>query len=138
MYCDWIDAPALLLYAGSILWVIGYDTIYAHQDKEDDAIVGVGSTARLFGDRAQPAVMLFYVAAMVCWIIAGSLAGAGWIFIGALVAPAAILVWQVATLDRKTAQLTATIHDFFVRQNGAQLRAPPNWTLIDVGEAALK
>ena len=46
-----LDAPALLLYAGSVLWVIGYDTIYAHQDKEDDAIVGVRSTARLFGER---------------------------------------------------------------------------------------
>src|SRR5215216_7869662 len=45
-----LDAPALMLYAGSVLWVIGYDTIYAHQDKEDDAIVGVRSTARLFGD----------------------------------------------------------------------------------------
>jgi len=44
-----LDAPALMLYAGSVLWVIGYDTIYAHQDKEDDAIVGVRSTARLFG-----------------------------------------------------------------------------------------
>ena len=44
-------APPLLLYIGSILWVIGYDTIYAHQDKEDDALVGVRSTARLFGEQ---------------------------------------------------------------------------------------
>ena len=44
-----LDAPALLLYAGSIAWVIGYDTIYAHQDREDDALIGVKSTARLFG-----------------------------------------------------------------------------------------
>ena len=43
--------PALLLYAGSIAWVIGYDTIYAHQDAEDDALIGVKSTARLFGAR---------------------------------------------------------------------------------------
>ena len=56
-----LDAPALLLYAGSIAWVIGYDTIYAHQDREDDALVGVKSTARLFGARTRPmlAVLLF-------------------------------------------------------------------------------
>ncbi len=48
-----LDAPALLLYAASILWVIGYDTIYAHQDREDDAIVGVRSTALLFGERTR-------------------------------------------------------------------------------------
>src|SRR5690242_5752958 len=46
-----IDATALALYAGSIAWVIGYDTIYAHQDAEDDALIGVRSTARLFGAR---------------------------------------------------------------------------------------
>ncbi|TJV06210.1 MAG: 4-hydroxybenzoate octaprenyltransferase, partial [Mesorhizobium sp.] len=48
-----LDGPAVMLYIGSILWVIGYDTIYAHQDKEDDAIVGVRSTARLFGDNTK-------------------------------------------------------------------------------------
>src|SRR5947207_15065440 len=48
-----LDAPALLLYAGSIAWVIGYDTIYAHQDREDDALIGVKSTARLFGSRTR-------------------------------------------------------------------------------------
>jgi 4-hydroxybenzoate polyprenyltransferase len=55
-----LDAPALLLYAGSILWVIGYDTIYAHQDREDDAIVGVRSTALLFGERTPFFLVLFY------------------------------------------------------------------------------
>ena len=45
-----LDAPALVLYAGSIAWVIGYDTIYAHQDREDDALIGIKSTALLFGD----------------------------------------------------------------------------------------
>ncbi|TIX97681.1 MAG: 4-hydroxybenzoate octaprenyltransferase, partial [Mesorhizobium sp.] len=48
-----LDGPPVMLYIGSILWVIGYDTIYAHQDKEDDAIVGVRSTARLFGDNTK-------------------------------------------------------------------------------------
>ncbi len=55
-----IDATALLLYAGSIAWVIGYDTIYAHQDAEDDALIGIKSTALLFGARTRPALMVFY------------------------------------------------------------------------------
>jgi 4-hydroxybenzoate polyprenyltransferase len=69
-----LDAPALLLYAGSILWVIGYDTIYAHQDKEDDAIVGVRSTARLFGDNTKAWLVGLYGAALI--LFAGAYATA--------------------------------------------------------------
>src|SRR6516165_8846555 len=58
-----IDAAALVLYAGSIAWVIGYDTIYAHQDAEDDALIGVKSTARLFGQRTHQALVAFYALA---------------------------------------------------------------------------
>jgi len=54
------DWPPLLLYAGAICWTIGYDTIYAHQDREDDALVGVRSTARLFGQHTKLALALFY------------------------------------------------------------------------------
>src|SRR6266481_7711858 len=60
-----IGATALALYAGSIAWVIGYDTIYAHQDAEDDALIGVKSTALLFGKRTRPALMVFYGLAVV-------------------------------------------------------------------------
>src|SRR6478672_9933700 len=60
-----IDATAILLYAGSIAWVIGYDTIYAHQDAEDDALIGVKSTARLFGARTHRALAVFYSLAVV-------------------------------------------------------------------------
>ena len=49
-----LDLPVYLLYAGSIAWVIGYDTIYAHQDRDDDALIGIKSTALLFGDRTKP------------------------------------------------------------------------------------
>src|SRR5204862_2203781 len=49
-----LDWPALLLYAGAIAWVIGYDTVYAHQDREDDALIGIKSTALLFGERTKP------------------------------------------------------------------------------------
>jgi len=55
-----LDAPALVLYAGAISWVIGYDTIYAHQDREDDALIGIKSTALLFGPRTKPMLALFY------------------------------------------------------------------------------
>ena len=60
-----LDLPALLLYAGSISWVIGYDTIYAHQDREDDALIGIKSTALLFGPRTKPMLALFYGVAVI-------------------------------------------------------------------------
>ena len=55
-----MDAPALVLYAGSIAWVIAYDTIYAHQDAEDDALIGIKSTALLFGENTRPMLAAFY------------------------------------------------------------------------------
>src|SRR5260221_6481408 len=59
-----LDLPALLLYAGAISWVIGYDTIYAHQDSEDDALIGIKSTALLFRERTRPALIAFYALAV--------------------------------------------------------------------------
>ena len=97
---DSLGWPPVLLYAGSILWVIGYDTIYALQDVEDDALIGVKSTARLFGTRVKPAIALFYTGAVACWLAAGLLAGGGHIFVPLLIVPALILAWQVLTLDR--------------------------------------
>ena len=73
-----IDAAAAALYAGSIAWVIGYDTIYAHQDAEDDALIGVKSTALLFGARTQSALIVFYALAVVLIGAALALAGTGW------------------------------------------------------------
>jgi 4-hydroxybenzoate polyprenyltransferase len=94
-----IDATALLLYAGSIAWVIGYDTIYAHQDAEDDALIGIKSTALLFGARTHQALMLFYGAAVILIGTALALAGArypAWIGLAAF---AAHLVWQIRRLE---------------------------------------
>jgi len=94
-----IDAAAIALYAGSIAWVIGYDTIYAHQDTEDDALIGIKSTARLFGSRTGPALMLFYGLAVVLIGVALALAGTGFpVWIG-LAAFAAHLVWQIRRLQ---------------------------------------
>jgi 4-hydroxybenzoate polyprenyltransferase len=94
-----LDAPPVLLYAGSICWVIGYDTIYAHQDREDDALIGVKSTALLFGPRTRPMLALFFAAAVVLMAAAGYAAGAGAVFALGLAAFAAHLGWQVARLD---------------------------------------
>jgi 4-hydroxybenzoate polyprenyltransferase len=94
-----IDATAVLLYAGSIAWVIGYDTIYAHQDVEDDALIGVKSTALLFGARTHWALMIFYGLGVI--LIGAALARAGsgvpaWL---GLLAFAAHLTWQIRRLE---------------------------------------
>lgn len=94
--------PSFVLYAGSILWTIGYDTIYALQDIEDDALIGVKSTARLFGERVRPIVALFYAGAVALWLVAGLMAGGGRIFVPLLVVPGLVLAWQVMTLDGTT------------------------------------
>ncbi|MEP7031046.1 MAG: 4-hydroxybenzoate octaprenyltransferase [Pseudolabrys sp.] len=94
-----LDAPALVLYAGSIAWVIGYDTIYAHQDREDDALIGIKSTALLFGQETAPMLAAFYAIAVVLIGMAGLMAGGGFIFVLGLIAFAAHLAWQVLRLD---------------------------------------
>jgi len=94
-----LDWPALLLYAGAIAWVIGYDTIYAHQDREDDALIGVKSTALLFGERTKPMLALFYTLAVLLIALAGWSAGAGLVFSLGLFAFAAHLSWQISRLD---------------------------------------
>jgi 4-hydroxybenzoate polyprenyltransferase len=93
-----VDLPALLLWAGGVFWVIGYDTIYALQDKEDDALVGVKSSARAMGDHVRAGVAIMYLLALALW------SAAIWqvrpdLLALAAVAPLALhLLWQVATL----------------------------------------
>jgi len=94
-----LDVRPLVLYAGSIAWVIGYDTIYAHQDREDDALIGIKSTALLFGDRTKPMLAVFYSLAAALIGIAGVLAGAGALSWLGLAAFAAHLAWQIVRLD---------------------------------------
>jgi len=94
-----LDPPAYLLYAGAIAWVIGYDTIYAHQDREDDALIGIKSTAILFGARTKPMLIICYALAVVLIALAGWLAGGGVLFTVGLVAFAAHLAWQIVRLD---------------------------------------
>lgn len=91
--------PPVLLYVGTILWTIGYDTIYALQDIEDDAVIGVKSTARLFGRRARLIVALFYAATVALWVAAALLAGAGWLFLAAMLVVVGMFGWQIRTLQ---------------------------------------
>jgi 4-hydroxybenzoate polyprenyltransferase len=94
-----LDVPALWLYAGAISWVIGYDTIYAHQDREDDALIGVKSTALLFGDRTKPMLGVFYSLAVVLVGVSGIAAHGGISFALGLAAFAVHLGWQIWRLD---------------------------------------
>jgi 4-hydroxybenzoate polyprenyltransferase len=94
-----LDAAPVFLYLGAVLWTIGYDTIYALQDKEDDAIIGVRSTARLFGARSLVGIAGFYVAGFVLFAIAFVLAGAGLFAFAGLGAGLLHAAWLIATLD---------------------------------------
>jgi 4-hydroxybenzoate polyprenyltransferase len=94
-----IEAACLVLYGAAILWDLGFDTIYAHQDREDDALVGVRSTARLFGERTRPFLAACYAGCILVLALAGWLAGLGGWFYLALALPAALLAWQVRALD---------------------------------------
>jgi 4-hydroxybenzoate polyprenyltransferase len=90
-----LELPALLLYAGSIAWVMHYDTIYACQDKEDDALVGLKSTALLFGARTRSALAVFSAMAVLLIGASSYTANAGAVFAFGLAAFAAHLAWQI-------------------------------------------
>lgn len=94
-----IGWPAVCLYIGGIFWTLGYDTIYAHQDKHDDALIGVKSSALRLGDKTKKAVGLFYLPAVIFWALAGWMAGHNlWLY--SLLALAELQMgWQVCNVD---------------------------------------
>jgi len=94
-----LAAAPLLLYAGAILWTIGYDTIYAHQDADDDAVLGVRSTALLFGPRTKPMLVLFYGGAVLAWAAAAWAAHLGPGVWAGLALTALHLARQIGRLD---------------------------------------
>jgi 4-hydroxybenzoate polyprenyltransferase len=94
-----LAAAPIVLYVGSVLWTIGYDTIYAHQDKEDDELLGLKSTALRFGESTSDWVGGFYAGAIVLWSVAGFLANAHLVFFTTIALVGLQLAWQVATLD---------------------------------------
>jgi 4-hydroxybenzoate polyprenyltransferase len=94
-----LDWAAAALYAASIAWIVGYDTIYAHQDREDDALIGLKSTARLFGESSRTLIGGCYAATVALLAVAGWLAGLSLWFLVALLLPAGMLAHQVVMLD---------------------------------------
>ncbi len=94
-----LAAPALALYAGGLFWTLGYDTIYGHQDKEDDILIGVKSASLALGARTRPWVAVFYAVALALFGVAGALAGLAWPFYPLLLLAGLHLAWQAWTLD---------------------------------------
>jgi 4-hydroxybenzoate polyprenyltransferase len=99
-----VDAADMLLYAGCFFWTLGYDTIYAHQDVEDDALIGVKSTARLFGKDSPRWILLFYAAAFALISTAGLSEHLGPWFLLFMFAPILHFFWQVRALRIENAQ----------------------------------
>jgi 4-hydroxybenzoate polyprenyltransferase len=95
--------PPVLLYLGGVFWTLGYDTIYAHQDKEDDARIGVKSSALALGEHTRPWLFVFYAAALALWAAAGVVAGLSIAFWVGLLAAALQLTWQAARVDTNDA-----------------------------------
>jgi len=101
-----LGLPAVLLWGAGIAWTLFYDTIYAHQDKDDDAMIGVKSTARLFGANSRPWLRGFVLAAVLALTAAVVLAlpatASGWqmgLALAGVWAFGAHLAWQLGQLD---------------------------------------
>ncbi len=94
-----LDWPAVALYAAGVFWTLGYDTIYAHQDKEDDVLIGVKSSALKLGDSTRPWLFGFYGATIILIALAGYQAGLAPVFYAALVPCALHLIWQAWRVD---------------------------------------
>ncbi len=94
-----LELPALLIYLAAVLWTIGYDTIYAHQDKEDDALLGLKSTALRFGKSTPVWLGFFYTVTSLLILSAGYITSIGWLFYLVFGIGVLHLVWQIVTLD---------------------------------------
>jgi 4-hydroxybenzoate polyprenyltransferase len=104
-----LDAPAWLIYAAAVVWTIGYDTIYAMQDIEDDVIAGIKSSARYFGDHGREAIALCFAVAVVLAGLAAWTAGGGPIAFAGLAAFAGHLGWQVSKLKGATSTVALSL-----------------------------
>jgi len=106
---DEIGYPALILYGAGLFWTLGYDTVYAHQDKEDDMMVGVKSTALTLGAATKPWLWGFYGLTLSGMVWAGAQAGLGWPFYPMIAVAGAHLIWQLTTVDIDDPDTCATI-----------------------------
>jgi len=104
-----LDLPDILLYAGLFFWTLGYDTIYAHQDKEDDALIGVKSTARLLMNHSGTWILRFYAVCFTLVLASGFAEHAGWLFAPVMLIAGAHLLWQVRRLDINNASTCLTL-----------------------------
>ena len=104
-----LEPSAYLFYAGCFFWTIGYDIIYAHQDKEDDILVGVKSAAIRLGANSAPWLYLFYAAAFAFMVAGGLAANLGYVFALAMLVPGAHLLWQLRRLDINSPRLCLKI-----------------------------
>jgi 4-hydroxybenzoate polyprenyltransferase len=94
-----LGKAAYLYYVGCFFWTLGYDTIYAHQDKEDDILIGVKSTALKLGKHTLRWLYIFYGLAFLCWLAGGLFAELKFVYAIALLVPGAHLLWQLHALD---------------------------------------
>jgi 4-hydroxybenzoate polyprenyltransferase len=94
-----VGEVALMIYVACIFWTLGYDTIYGHQDKEDDIHVGVKSSSIKLGDKTKPFVMAMYAGTVILLGTAGHHVGMNWFYFAALALVAVQFIWQVRTLD---------------------------------------
>lgn len=97
--------PALLLYGGGIFWTLGYDTIYAHQDKQDDALIGVKSTALRLMENTPRWLVFFYGTMLASFATAGYVAGIGMAYYMGLVMVAGHCIWQIRSLNMDDSSL---------------------------------
>ena len=93
-----LPPAAIALWVAAFFWILGYDTVYAHQDREDDAVVGIGSSALTLGERTGPFLLAVYALVVALLVLAGWLAGLRWFFLVAMILPAALLLRQVVRL----------------------------------------
>ena len=129
-----VPQEAFALYAGCIMWTIAYDTIYALQDREDDALVGVRSTARLFADKWRTWTSVFYILALAFWAAAGAMSGAGLWVAAPLSLIGALMIWpMLAGVDDKRPETALAAFKFNAIIGAAVLlafAAEPIWRTI--------
>ena len=94
-----IGPACLILYASGIVWTLGYDTIYAHQDRDDDALIGIKSSALALGHRTRPFLWAFYTFTIAGLVATGVVAGLAWPFLVSLIPAATQLAWQARWVD---------------------------------------
>jgi 4-hydroxybenzoate polyprenyltransferase len=127
-----ISYDMLLLYAGCVFWVIAYDTIYALQDKDDDALIGVRSTARLFGARWRAWVTAFYAIALFLWSCAMIQAGANvWYVVPFAALGAIVSTWVIDVVEDDAAEtaLFAFRRNFWIGLIAAAILSAPAWVV---------